>query len=204
MGYLITASRYTLKSEEVLDQADRTFGGRPYALPTLGGWVIALSAEHMETLMVSNDSVFNQPIQLNEALQLAHTMNDKQLKIPFHATVIRNELTKGIVDFIPKILDESTLAMTKIFEPAAGREYTSLPVFDTVTRMVGRIGNRVVMGTELCHDEHFVHAIVNSAETLIIYSRLLFWTPDVPGLRSLVYFVLSSIWGGPKEPKAFI
>ncbi|KAF9501468.1 hypothetical protein BDN71DRAFT_1439047 [Pleurotus eryngii] len=26
MGYLITALRYSLKSEEVLDQADRTFG----------------------------------------------------------------------------------------------------------------------------------------------------------------------------------
>lgn len=56
-GYLVTALRYTIKTEEVLDEGDRTFGGRPYALPTLGGWVILLSAEHMETLRASNDSI---------------------------------------------------------------------------------------------------------------------------------------------------
>lgn len=85
IGYLIAALRYTIKSEEVLDEADKVFVGRPYALPTLGGWIIVLSAKHMETLRASNDSIvrvvwlhsfqtcvihrpnqFNQPIQINE------------------------------------------------------------------------------------------------------------------------------------------
>lgn len=57
IGYLITALRYTIKSEQLLDEADRMFGGRPYAMPTLGGWIIVLSAEHMETLRSSNDSI---------------------------------------------------------------------------------------------------------------------------------------------------
>ncbi|KAF9501445.1 cytochrome P450 [Pleurotus eryngii] len=204
IGYLITALRYTIKSEEVLDEADRVFDGRPYALPTLGGWVIVLSAGHAETLRASNDSIFNQPIRVNESLQLDHTMNNKQQKIPFQATVIRNELTKGIANLIPEILDESTLAMEETFRSPSGSEYVSLPVFHTMTHMIGRISNRAVMGTEICRNEHFVHAIVSFAETLTVYSQLLNWTPNVPGLRSLVYFVLSSIWGSAKQPMAFV
>ncbi|KAF4563282.1 hypothetical protein EYR40_007003 [Pleurotus pulmonarius] len=204
ISYLITALRYTIKAEEVLDEGDRTFGGRPYALPTLGGWIIVLSAEHMETLRASNDSIFNQPIQINESLQLDHTMNNKQQKIPFQATVIRNELTKGIANFIPEILDESTLAMEETFRPPSGSEYVSLPVFHTITHMIGRISNRAVMGIEICRNERFVDAVVSFAETLTLYSLFLNWIPNVPGLRSLVYFILSSIWGGPKQPKAFV
>ncbi|KAG9221143.1 hypothetical protein CCMSSC00406_0005418 [Pleurotus cornucopiae] len=204
IGYLIAALRYTIKSEEVLDEADKVFVGRPYALPTLGGWIIVLSAKHMETLRASNDSIFNQPIQINEGLQLDHTMNNKQQKIPFQATVTRNEVTKGIATFIPEILEESTLALEETFRPPSGSEYVSLPVFHAMTNMIGRISNRAVMGIELCRNEHFVHAVVSFAETLTIYSQLLNWTPDVPGLRSLVYFILSSIWGGSKQPKAFI
>lgn len=132
-------------------------------------------------------------------------MNNKQQKIPFQATVVRNELTKGIANFIPEILDESTLAMEETFRPPSGSgnlfgpclkstfpesfslpEYVSLPVFHAMTHMIGRISNRAVMGTEICRNEQFVHAVVSFAETLTVYSQLLNWTPNIPGLRPCV------------------
>lgn len=67
IGYLIAALRYTIKSEEVLDEAEKVFGGRTYAIPTLAGWIIVLSAEHKEMLRVSDDSVvcFIEPFSTN-------------------------------------------------------------------------------------------------------------------------------------------
>lgn len=140
-------------------------------------------------------------------------MNNKQQKIPFQATVTRNEVTKGIATFIPEILEESTLALEETFRPPSGSgnpfrpcltltflesfsppEYVSLPVFHAMTNMIGRISNRAVMGIELCRNEHFVHAVVSFAETLTIYSQLLNWTPDVPGLRSCVRLRILTIW----------
>ncbi|KAL4263076.1 cytochrome P450 family protein [Pleurotus pulmonarius] len=183
LGYLLTAIRFAIRSEEVIDEGNRIFGGRPYAIPTLTRWLIVLSAEHMETLRSSNDSVFNEPIFVNEFLQLDHTMNNMVQRMPFQVTVVRNELTKGIANFIPGVLDESTLAMKETFHPPSGSEYISLPVFHTMD---------------------FVHSLVSFMASLVIYSRLLHWIPDVPGLRSLVYFIASTIGGGPKQPLAFI
>ncbi|KAF4563290.1 hypothetical protein EYR40_006994 [Pleurotus pulmonarius] len=195
LGYLLTAIRFAIRSEEVIDEGNRIFGGRPYAIPTLTRWLIVLSAEHMETLRSSNDSVF---------LQLDHTMNNMVQRMPFQVTVVRNELTKGIANFIPGVLDESTLAMKETFHPPSGSEYISLPVFHTMVYMFGRISSRATIGTEICRNKDFVHSLVSFMASLVIYSRLLHWIPDVPGLRSLVYFIASTIGGGPKQPLAFI
>ncbi|KAF9501469.1 hypothetical protein BDN71DRAFT_1501184 [Pleurotus eryngii] len=195
IGYPLAASQYTTKSEEVLNQADRMFGGQTYAIPTLAGWVIVLSDEHLETLRSSDDSIL---------LQLDHTL-DNISSMMTHASVVRNEVAKGIADFIPEILDESTLAMEETYKPPSGSG--SLPIFHAMTHMVGRISNRTIMGTEMCRDEDFVHAVVTFAKTST--HEFLTGSPmslayDVIRLPNrLVCFILSSIWGGPKQAKAF-
>ncbi|KAJ8516848.1 hypothetical protein ONZ45_g5889 [Pleurotus djamor] len=202
IGYIITAIRFTLNSTEVLDDAEKVFGDRVFALPTLGGWVIVLSAQHLETLRASNDTIFNQPIAVNEALQLDHTMNPRQQGNPYQVGVIRNELTKGISTFIPEILEETTLAMKETFKVPAGSEYASISMFHTMTHMMGRITNRAMLGVDMCRNDEYIHAVVNFAETLSQYATLLKWSPVL--LRRPLYFILSSLLGGPKQPMKYV
>ncbi|KAJ8514665.1 hypothetical protein ONZ45_g7831 [Pleurotus djamor] len=210
IGYIITAIRFTLNSSSVLDEAEKEFQGRPFALPTLSGWMVWLGPEHLETLRTSNDAIFNQPIAVNEVLQLDYTMNPHQQRNPYQAHITRNEITKGIAAFIPEVFEEATLAITETFKVPNGSddewtrcaEHISMPVFQTITHVIGRINNRAILGVELCRNKEFIHAVVNFAETLNIYARLLSWSPVY--LRRPIYFVLTSLWGGSKEPMEFI
>ncbi|KAG9226003.1 hypothetical protein CCMSSC00406_0009100 [Pleurotus cornucopiae] len=131
-------------------------------------------------------------------------MNDRVQRAPFQVNVVRNQLTKGIANFIPEIVDEATLAIEDTFKPPPNSEYASLPVFNTMMYMVGRITSRAIVGVEICRNELFVRTIVRFMKGLVVYSRLLRCVPNVSGLRAIVFFVLSSIWGSSKQAKAFI
>jgi len=47
-----------------------------------------------------------------------------------------------------------------------------------MTYMIGRISNRAMLGTELCRNDAFVHAIVRFAETLVVYALILNYLPQ--------------------------
>lgn len=61
---------------------------------------------------------FNEPMAVNEDLQLPFTMNAAQLENPYQATVIRTDVNRAIPSFIPEILEESILAMDESLRPA--------------------------------------------------------------------------------------
>ncbi|KAL0955893.1 hypothetical protein HGRIS_002090 [Hohenbuehelia grisea] len=202
VGYVFAALRFTVHSDEVIAEGASTFKGGPFAVPTLAGWFIVLGKNHLDTLRTSNDATFNQPIAVNEALRLDYTMNLEQLRNPYQSIVARNDITRGISAFIPEVLDETVLTMEDTFRSTDGSGFISVPLFHTMTMMVGRISNRAMLGTELCRNRHFIHAVVGFAETLVLYAQLLNWTPTM--LRPIVYFVLTLLFGGPKQPTKYI
>ncbi|KAG5651165.1 hypothetical protein H0H81_009629 [Sphagnurus paluster] len=128
-------------------------------------------------------------------------MDVHQMENPYQASVLRTDVNRAIPAFIPEILDESELAMTETLE-APGETSTTVPVFDTMTHLIARISNRVIFGTELCRNEHFLHAIVRFSETTPLIAPFVRWSPLL--FQRFVYFALSSMLGGKKAPLSFI
>ena len=54
----------------------------------------------------------------------------------------------------------------------------TFPVFVTMTHLIARISNRVLLGLGLCRNEQFLHAVVRFAETLGVIAPLLQWSPS--------------------------
>jgi len=131
-------------------------------------------------------------------LQLDYTMDEHQQRNQFHTPAVRSDLTRAIASLVPEIVEETTLAMAETFKPPVDSstqapsscytsiylqlppneinlvtESTTLPLFPTMIHMVSRISNRAMVGTELCRNEAFLHAIVNFAETLVVYAVIL-------------------------------
>jgi cytochrome P450 len=201
-GFVSTAFRFIFDTEGCIDEGWTQFSGSPFMIPTLAGSIIILGPEHVELLRTSNDTVFNQPIAVKEDLQLDHTMNEQLQRNPFHTAVVRSDLTRAIASLVPEVLDETKLAMTETFKLSTGSKSTTLPLFHTMTYMIGRISNRAMLGTQLCRNDAFLRAIVNFAENVYIYAVILSYLPQVT--RPMAYFVLSSLFGGKKEPAKFI
>lgn len=138
---------------------------------------------------------------INEDLQLPYTMNSAQMENPYQATVVRTDLNRAIPALIPEILDESILAMDELFASKGEKGMAivfvraltnglllgpySIPIFDTMTHLIARISNRVLVGTELGRNKDFIHAIVRFAETTPLMAPFITWSPIL--LRPYVY-----------------
>lgn len=59
----------------------------------------------------------NEPVTVDEDLQLPYTMDEYQLKNPYQATVLRRDVNKALPIYIPEMLEESILAMAEAFRP---------------------------------------------------------------------------------------
>ncbi|KAF5386049.1 hypothetical protein D9615_002542 [Tricholomella constricta] len=202
LGYIVTAFRYTFDAEAVILEGRAAFSGKPFVIPTLAGPVFLLPPKYLDVVRSSNDDVFNEPMAVDEDLQLPYTMDVHQMENPYQARVLRTDVNRAIPSFIPEILDESNLAMTETLEVSTEGKSTIIPVFDTMTHLIARISNRVIFGVELCRNESFLHAIVRFSETAPLIAPFIRWSPSF--LRRFVYFALSSVLGGKKEPLNFI
>ncbi|KAF8204330.1 cytochrome P450 [Mycena galopus ATCC 62051] len=143
-------------------------------------------------------------------------MNPRQQAIPYQAAVVRTDITRAIGSFVPEVLEETRLSMSEAFSFPSGEKSTTIPLFHTMTHLVARISNRVMLGTLLCRNEQFLDDLIRFAETLPLYAQLLAWFPRIlrrydkscsallhpvenPTQRPL-YLIASSAFGGPKEP----
>ncbi|KAJ6520276.1 cytochrome P450 [Mycena sanguinolenta] len=198
LGFILTALKSITSFADLLDEGLNKYGGKAFVIPTMAGSLIIAGSENVDLFKSSDDSAINQPISIDETLQLAHTMNSRQQAMPFQAAVIRTDMTRAISGFIPEVLDETRLAMSEAFALPVGEKSTTLPLFHTMTHLIARISNRAMLGTSICRQEQYLHDVIRFAETLTLYAQLLQWFPKI--LRSPVYFLLSSAFGGPKEP----
>ncbi|KAF9496753.1 hypothetical protein BDN71DRAFT_1445677 [Pleurotus eryngii] len=134
----------------------------------------------------------------NEAdhmLQFDHLLYSNQQATPLG-------IYQRIPQLLPKVLDETTVVLGQASKLLPGSEYTKLQVMHAIPYIVARITNRAIVGTDLCRNEGFINAVVHFAETVFVHGRILLWTPVI--LRPRAYFTLSSVWGGSKQPLAFL
>ncbi|KAF7337632.1 Ent-kaurene oxidase [Mycena sanguinolenta] len=202
LGFILTALKSITSFADLLDEGLNKYGGKAFVVPTMAGSLVIAGPENVGLFKSSDDTAINQPISIDETLQLMHTMNARQQALPFQAVVVRSDLTRAISTFIPEVLEEMRLAMAEAFALPLGEKSTTLPLFHTMTLLVARISNRAMLGTSICRQEQYLHDVIHFAETLSLYAQLLTWFPRI--LRGPLYFMLSSAFGGPKEPARVI
>ncbi|KAF8888643.1 hypothetical protein BD779DRAFT_454966 [Infundibulicybe gibba] len=54
-GYISTALRYVLHTADVIREGKDQFGGRPFAIPTLSGYIFYVGPEYLERMRTSTD-----------------------------------------------------------------------------------------------------------------------------------------------------
>lgn len=165
--------------------------------------------------MAPRDLQLNEPMTVDDDLQLPYTIDEHQLRNPYQASVLRTDVNRALPSYIPEIQEESTLAIGDAFGSfkATGNPSSTflvvfslsltlyldigfeVPVFDTMIHLIARISNRVVFGVDLCRDEAFLRAIVRFAETVPMMAPFIKWTPQYlrPCVLSLIIMALELI-----------
>ena len=104
----------------------------------------------MDWLLQQPDNVLDQNEVNRQFLQADHTMlHPKVIRDTVHAEVIRRELTKMLGDFTGDVIDEIDFAFRKNWGVDTN-EWRGVVAYDTMSDIISRISNRVLVGVPLC------------------------------------------------------
>jgi hypothetical protein len=125
--------------------------GIPFILPNiLTGPEVILPMSQMDWLLQQPDSVLDQNEVNRQFLQADHTMlHPRVIRDTVHAEVIRRELTKQLGDFTGDVIDEIDFAFRKNWGVDT-KAWKEVVVYDTMSDIISRISNRVLVGVPLC------------------------------------------------------
>ncbi|KAH0831706.1 cytochrome P450 [Fonsecaea pedrosoi] len=113
--------------------------------------------------------------------------------------VIKSELTRQVFNVTPEVCDELAAAVDQIWGSEADPDFEYYPdadgwktvvLFDSLTKIIARISNRVFVGLPLCRDEEYLKNAIGFAEDIAFSATILRLFPGI--LRPLVSRIVTS------------
>ncbi|KAJ7477066.1 cytochrome P450 [Mycena galericulata] len=113
---------------------------------------------------------------INEFLQTGYTAGWGIEKDPYHAGVVRTSMTRNLGVLFPEVREEIILAFEDLL-PVQGKDWLTVPAFDTMMQIVCRTSNRLFVGLPSCRDPDFIQLNVAYAMDVIISAQLINMLP---------------------------
>jgi hypothetical protein len=98
---------------------------------------------------------------------------------PYHVgALIRSDLTKSLRSLVPEMFEEAQLAIPDVLNIPGTEESITVPLFDTMVRLLARVSNRAMIGAPGCRDDRFLQRQVSVAAQAIPMAQVLNWFPQ--------------------------
>ncbi|KAK7060436.1 hypothetical protein VNI00_001201 [Paramarasmius palmivorus] len=98
-------------------------------------------------------------------LQSDYTVGPGMRLYPYHAGLIRTELTRNLALLSDALFDEQALAFKELIPPSTG--WRAHDIKDTFMKIVCRTSNRVFVGLPLCRDPDYIELNINFTLELV-------------------------------------
>ncbi|CAG8951011.1 hypothetical protein HYFRA_00006408 [Hymenoscyphus fraxineus] len=153
--------------------------GLPYVLPNLiQGPEVILPQTMVDWLLQQPDSVLDQNEVNRDFLQADFTMlHPKVATDTVHGEVIKKVLTRRLGEFTGDVLEEVDFA----FRSAWGVDtdnWKTITAYDTMSEVITRISNRVLVGLPLCRNEDYLYYSSRFARFVILESAAIHMFPN--------------------------
>lgn len=138
-------------SRQMIFDGYKTFSknGKAFALPTFAGPpVMILPPDSFKEVLARSDEEVDLLESLQETTATHWTGAHDVAKHPFHIDVVRHQLTRKLHLLTEDIHEELVLGFENQWK--ATNEWRTVPVLNTVSRIVSRAANRVFSSAELC------------------------------------------------------
>ncbi|KIW80965.1 hypothetical protein Z517_03988 [Fonsecaea pedrosoi CBS 271.37] len=186
----------SINYEEALRRAYDQYArhNKPCILATLDGEVVLLPPSNTSWLIAQPDNVLSVNGAHKHILQTRYTFPKPEIMDPtVHFDVIKSELTRQVFNVTPEVCDELAAAVDQIWGSEADSDFEyysdadgwkTVVLFDSLTKIIARISNRVFVGLPLCRDEEYLKNAIGFAEDIAFSATILRLFPGI--LRPLV------------------
>lgn len=124
----------------------------------------------------------NAPARLKDLIYVCrgeYAFTDKTLLIdPYHEHVVHRNLPRRVGELVDEMWDEIVLALDDIWGTDES-QYKEIGVFDSVIRIIGRVSNRMFVGTPACRNSEYLDACVGFAQQIIPVAQLMQAIPRI-------------------------
>ncbi|OAL24026.1 hypothetical protein AYO20_10771 [Fonsecaea nubica] len=151
----------SINYEEALRRAYDQYArhNKPCILATLDGEVVLLPPSNTSWLIAQPDDVLSVNGAHKHILQTRYTFPKPEIMDPtVHFDVIKSELTRQVFNVTPEVCDELATAVDQIWGSEADPDFEyysdadgwkTVVLFDSLTKIIARISNRVFVGLPL-------------------------------------------------------
>ncbi|KAF7353078.1 Cytochrome P450 [Mycena venus] len=169
--------RYIFGAKELCQEGYQKYPDGMFRVPNVDRWnVMATGKVLMEEIASAPESELSFYQSINEFLQTGYTMGWGIVKDTYHANVVRTSMTRNLGVLFPEVRDEIVVAFDDVL-PVQGKEWLTVPAFDTMMQIVCRTSNRLFVGLPLCRDPAFIKLNVDYAMDVIIAGQLINMLP---------------------------
>ncbi|KAF4632466.1 hypothetical protein G7Y89_g5655 [Cudoniella acicularis] len=174
----ISTYRSLFHTRELLYEAYEK-DGIPFVLPNVvAGPEVILPQSMMDWLLHHPDNVLDQNEVNRDFLQADYTMlHEKVIHDSVHAEFIRKALTQHLGDYTGDVAEEVDFVFRKVWG-IDSESWKEVVVYDTMSEIIARISNRVLVGLPLCRNDNYVYHSSRFARWVILEASTINMLPN--------------------------
>ncbi|KAF8994662.1 cytochrome P450 [Cyathus striatus] len=185
----ITAFKFLLYAEDVVNEGVDRFNGAPFKIPMLDRWIVIFYGEkYANEFKKAPDDALSITMAINETLQVPYTMGSEVVTNPYHLPLIRVQLTRNLDNIFPELHEEVVDSFNDILPPT--HQWKAFQPMNTFVDVVCRITNRTFVGLPLSHNADFLQ--ICKLYTLDVFKDSVIMNMVPSFVRPLSYLVLKN------------
>ncbi|KIK80434.1 hypothetical protein PAXRUDRAFT_833529 [Paxillus rubicundulus Ve08.2h10] len=153
--------------------------GRLFKVPGLYRWAVVVSGPKLvDDVRKASDDELSLMEAMNDNLNSEYTLGHDVHHNPYHAAIIRSQLTGNLGILYPDIRHEIVTAFEEILD-LRGNEWKSVPAFQTVREVISRTTNRILVGLPLCRNPDWIDLTIQFAVDVVKGGIIIAFFPRV-------------------------
>ena len=180
---------YSMDAKRIIDEGHRQFKNSVFKL--CANDVVILPSIYLDELRNMSDDKASAILGLIGDAEEAFAIKDVTAITRLHTRIIQTRLNPKLGNLIPCVREELGIAFEKEF-PECADHWTSVNAHHVFYQIVGRMSARILVGPELCRDEHWLKAVDGYIQNTFITVAALRLLPS--WARWIVCLLLPSSW----------
>ncbi|KAF9448769.1 cytochrome P450 [Macrolepiota fuliginosa MF-IS2] len=171
----LSAVKFFKNGREIFQKGYDLYPKGLFKVPTVAKWEFVVGGgELVEDLRKAGEEVsFHQGGV--ESVRFDYTIKSNIENSVYHLKIMRTKLV-SFAPFCDDIHDECVAGLQDLI-PANDKEWTSIPLWNTLEKLVARMSNRVFVGLPLCRDEDYLGLCIGFAGNVMAAASLINLAP---------------------------